>query len=274
MTVQTFEFDEVGAWSELKLEILSAYGSAYTKAFARYSYIKKFYIDGFCGAGVHISKTTKNQIEGSPARALKVNPPFDRFYFIDIDGAKTDYLKQTCGDRQDVEIHTEDSVAYLKTLLPTIRWQDYKRALCLLDPYGLHLDWEVMRLAGQSGAVDMFLNFPVMDMNPNAIWRDPKNAPTDGIERMTRFWGDDSWRKVAYADDPPDLFGHTRKVKQGNDAIVQGFQKRLKKVAGFQYVPEPLPMRNKMNAVVYYLFFASAKPVAENIIKDVFSKHR
>jgi hypothetical protein len=31
-------------------------------------------------------------------------------------------------------------------------------------------------------------------------------------------------------------------------------------------------MRNKMNAVVYYLFFASQKPVAEKIITDIFSK--
>ena len=57
-------------------------------------------------------------------------------------------------------------------------------------------------------------------------------------------------------------------------AIVRGFQKRLKNVAGFQYVPDPLPMKNKKRAVVYYLFFASAKPVAENIIKDIFAKHR
>lgn len=275
MAVQSFEFDEVGEWSELKLEILSAYGSAYTKAFAKHSYLKKYYIDGFCGAGVHISKATKNQIEGSPARALRVEPPFDRFYFIDIDGAKTDYLAQTCTGRNDVEIHTGDSVTYLKQLLPTIRYQDYKRALCLLDPYGLHLDWEVMRLAGQSGAVDMFLNFPVMDMNRNAIWHDPSNVPKDGVERMTRFWGDESWREVAYADDPQtDMFGDSGKIKQSNDAIVRGFQKRLQNIAGFQYVPEPMPMRNTRNAVVYYLFFASAKPVAENIIKEIFAKHR
>jgi len=48
----------------------------------------------------------------------------------------------------------------------------------------------------------------------------------------------------------------------------------LKKVAGFSFVPEPLPMRNSNNAVVYYLFLASAKPVAEKIIEEIFSKYR
>jgi len=49
--------------------------------------------------------------------------------------------------------------------------------------------------------------------------------------------------------------------------------KAAEKVAGFQYVIEPLPMRNKMNAVVYDLFFASAKPVADKIVTDIFSNY-
>jgi hypothetical protein len=32
-------------------------------------------------------------------------------------------------------------------------------------------------------------------------------------------------------------------------------------------------MRNSTNAVVYYLFFASQKPVAERIISDIFSRY-
>jgi hypothetical protein len=63
-------------------------------------------------------------------------------------------------------------------------------------------------------------------------------------------------------------------VKQGNDEIVGAFRQRLKKVAGFKFVPEPLPMKNSTNAVVYYLFFASQKPVAEKIISDIFGKYR
>jgi three-Cys-motif partner protein len=54
-------------------------------------------------------------------------------------------------------------------VFPPIRFENFNRALCLLDPYGLHLDWQVMLQAGKSRAVDMFLNFPVMDMNRNAI---------------------------------------------------------------------------------------------------------
>lgn len=276
MTAASFKFDEIGYWSELKLEIVEKYGSAYTKAFANQKGLKKFYIDAFSGAGVHVSKRTGGQVEGSPARALKVSPPFDHFYFIDLDKDKTKHLETLCVDRSDVTIHTGDSTQYLKQqLLPTIKYENFNRALCLLDPYGLHLDWEVMLQAGQSRAVDMFLNFPVMDMNRNAIWKNIGHAPKDGIERMTRFWGDDSWKQMAYKGSPQhNLFSGPDIIKQSNDAIVAGFRERLQKVAGFSVVPEPLPMKNSNTAVVYYLFFASQKPVAKKIIDDIFAKYR
>jgi len=274
MTDAPFKFDEIGNWSELKLEIVGKYGAAYAKILGATRF-KKFYIDGFSGGGVHISRQTGQQIEGSPARALQISPPFDRYYFIDLNPQKTKYLQKLCDGRNDVLIHTGDCNAYLTTqLLPTIQYEDYKRALCLLDPYRLDLDWEVMLQAGQSKAIDMFLNFPVMDMNRNAMWRTPEKAPQDGIERMNRFWGDESWREAAYAESDQGNFFGRELVKQDNDAIVKAFQKRLKTVAGFEFVPDPLPMRNSNNAVVYYLFFASQAPIAKKIITDIFKKYR
>jgi three-Cys-motif partner protein len=275
VTQSPFEFDEIGVWSELKLEIVQKYGSAYTKTFKKSTGLKKYYVDGFSGAGVHRSKRTGAPIEGSPTRALKVSPPFDEYYFIDLNPEKTDYLRSTCGNRSNVHIRTGDCTEILtKELLPKIQYKNFNRALCLLDPYGLHLDWEVMQQAGQSGAVDLFLNFPVMDMNRNAIWKHPDKVPVGGVERMTKFWGDESWKQAAYVESRQrGLFG-TEIVKQGNEEIVAAFRERLKKVAGFGFVPEPLPMRNSTNAVVYYLFLASQKSVAEKIIDDVFSKYR
>jgi three-Cys-motif partner protein len=206
---------------------------------------------------------------------LNTLPPFDGYHFIDLNPAKTKYLLSIVSKKPTVEIHTGDANRILTTeLLPTIQYKERKRALCLIDPYGLHLDWEVIRQAGQSEAIDMFLNFPVMDMNRNAIWKDAAKAPPEGVERMTKFWGDDSWKAAAYAEDRQgNLFGKEI-VKQDNGAIVAAFRQRLKSVGGFKYVADPLPMKNKKNAVVYYLFFASQKTTAARIIGDIFSKYR
>jgi len=275
VTRDSFEFDEIGVWSELKLEIVEKYGSAYTRAFKKKPSLKKYYIDGFSGPGAHVSRRDRVMVEGSPARALKVSPPFDGYYFIDLNPGKTDYLRSICGNRDDVQIFTGDCTEVLtKQLLPKIQYNNYNRALCLLDPYALHLEWEVMLQAGQSKAVDMFLNFPVMDMNRNAIWKDPDKVPPSGLERMNKFWGDDSWKQAAYAESPQGGLFRREMVKQSNLQIVTAFRKRLKEVAGFGFVPEPLPMKNSSNAIVYYLFLASQKSVAERIITDIFKKYR
>jgi three-Cys-motif partner protein len=275
MTRSFFDFDEIGVWSELKLEIIQQYGSAYTKAFNKSPRLKKYYIDGFCGAGRHVSKRDRALVEGSPARALNISPPFDGYYFIDLNPEKTDYLRSLCGDRSDVHISTGDcNEILMNQVLPKIQFSNYTRALCLLDPYGLHLDWDVMSRAGRSKAVDLVLNFPVMDMNRNAIWKDTEKAPAAGIKRMTKFWGDKSWKQAAYAQSAQGSFFGPEIVKQDNEKIVAAFRKRLRDVAGFSFVPEPLPMKNSTNAVVYYLFFASQKPLAEKIITDIFRKYK
>ncbi len=54
-TVSSVQFDEIGLWSELKLEIVEKYGAAYTTALSNARKLKKWYIDGYSGAGVHVS---------------------------------------------------------------------------------------------------------------------------------------------------------------------------------------------------------------------------
>jgi hypothetical protein len=67
-----FEFDEIGYWSELKLEIVEKYGSAYTRTFANFPNLKKYYIEGFSGAGVHVSKTTGDPVDGGLSRCPRL----------------------------------------------------------------------------------------------------------------------------------------------------------------------------------------------------------
>lgn len=272
-----FQPDEIGYWSELKLEIVEKYGQGYTTAFNKLgSKLKKYYVDGFSGGGVHLSKRSGGQVEGSPARALKITPPFDRFYFIDMDANKTAYLERVRAGRTNVEIHTGDTNPYLKRLLPTIKYQDYKRALCLLDPYGLDLDWEVIHIAGQLNTIDMFLNFPIMDINRNVLRHDRNKVAPNDIDRMDRFWGDNSWDAAAFVETgQTSMFDfEPERAKQDNNAIVAAFRERLRKVAGFKCVPVPLPMINKNNAVVYYLFFASSNDTGLKIIESIFAKYR
>lgn len=267
-------FDTIGYWSEVKLDIVKEYAAAYSKIMtAQKVPFRHFYIDAFAGAGVNISKRSGEFVLGSPLNALLVVPPFSAYYLIDIDGRKIEFLLDNIKDYNNVSVYQGDcNILLLEQIFPLVKFEDYCRALCLLDPYGLHLNWEVMETAGKLGTIEMFLNFPSLDMNRNALWRNPDAADPDQVARMDRFWGDNSWRKAVY--DTRNLFEFENKIDDANAAVVKAFQNRLKKVAGFSYVPEPIPMRNSIGATVYYLFFASQKPAAAEIVKDIFNKYR
>jgi three-Cys-motif partner protein len=191
-----------------------------------------------------------------------------------MDGDKVENLRRLAGNRTDVNIYRGDcNHVLLDEVFPKVRWEDYRRGLCLLDPYGLDLRWDVIREAGRLKTIDLFLNFPIMDANRNVLWRDPLGVSPEQASRLTSFWGDESWRTDIYRPSPQlGLFGESVE-KVDNVAIAEAFRRRLRDVAGFGNVPSPLPMRNTQGAVVYYLFFASQKAVANDIVEQIFKKY-
>jgi three-Cys-motif partner protein len=268
------KYEEIGYWSEIKLDIVKKYAAAYSRILAAQKSLslQYIYIDAFAGAGMHLSKSTGEYVQGSPLNALLIKPPFKEYHLIDWDSKKVDSLKNLTAEYANVTIYAGDcNKLLLEKVFPRAKYEDYKRALCLLDPYGLHLNWDVMLTAGRMKSIEIFLNFPVMDMNMNVLWSDPSKVDPDQAARMTAFWGDESWRKAAY-NTTGNLFGWEEKTD--NESVAGAFRQRLNKVAGFSYVPEPIPMRNTKGAVVYYLFFASQNKTGEAIVTDIFNKYR
>ena len=271
------KLDEIGYWSEIKHDIIKRYATEYSKIMANQTVIKEHvYIDAFSGAGEHISKTTGELVAGSPVHALHIEPPFKHYYFIDLDEAKTSYLTRLVGQRENVTIHSGDcNVILMKEVFPMVKWEDRKRALCLLDPYGLHLDWKVLEKAGYMRSVEIFLNFPLHDINRNVVRKNPKDLKQSTIERMDRFWGDRSWYDLLYGQDP-DLFNGDRehKVASADPVLTRAYRERLRTKAGFVYVPEPVLMRNKKRGMLYYLFFASHNETGRKIVQYIFDMYR
>jgi three-Cys-motif partner protein len=265
------KIDEIGYWSEIKLSILEKYARPYNQILLSHQ-LHPIYIDGFAGAGHHKAKGSDRIIEGSPTRALAVDPPFDFLHFVDSDGDRAAQLKKLSADRSNVSVyHGDCNEVLVNQVFPTINFAARQRALCILDPYGLHLNWETIRMAGQSNVIEIFLNFPVMDMNRNVLWHNSERVSVLHRERMTRFWGDQSWESTAYQT-TQGLF-EPMQEKATNEQVAEAFRVRLKKVAGFKYVPKPMPMRNSTGAVVYFLFFAAQQQTADKIVKDIFAKY-
>lgn len=270
------KFDKISQWSEIKLDIINQYAVSYMDIMKQHKF-KTHYIDGFSGAGIHCGKNSGDVVAGSPLRVLDIQKSFDTYKFVDLNGDKADYLREICRKQfpsRNATTVTGDCNDVLMQILPKFSWENYDRLFCLLDPYGLHLNWEVIARMGAMGIVDLILHFPIMDINRNAIWKDPSKVPQDGIDRMNAFWGDSSWREVAYEESKQrSMFDDSPKEKRSNKNISHAFKRRLQEHGKFQFVPEPMPLKNSKNAVIYYLFFASQNETANKIATYLFEKY-
>lgn len=274
MKTKQFQYDEIGYWSEVKLHIVREYAVAYSKILDAQPAIKRYlYVDAFAGAGKHISKRTGEFIAGSPLNALLVQPLFREIHLVDLHGGKAGELRKLIGQRRDVFVYEEDANKVLvERIFPRCRYEDFSRGLCLLDPYALNVHWNVLQTAGHMKTIEIFFNFMIMDANMNVLWRNPRRVQPTQASRMDAVWGDRSWREAAYRKEP-GLFEEIEE-KGSNEQVAQAFRKRLKDVAGFAYVPEPMPMRNDQGGIVYYLFFASPNKTGARIVEDIFKKYR
>jgi three-Cys-motif partner protein len=273
-TGNKMNLDEIGPWSEIKLDILRDYAAPYS-AILKSNGFHHGYIDAFSGPGLHIRKAGGEEILGSPLVALGVAPPFDEYHFIDLDGEKVAFLRSQVGSRPGVTFYNADSnQVMLESVLPRFSYAKRTRALCVLDPYALTLNWEVVRAAGSSEAVEVFINFPVHQMNRNCKRDNISKILPGELEAMDRFWGDRSWHAAMFRPSAQqNLFGDEDMDKTENLDLVNAYCKRLNEVAGFGFVADPLPMRNSRNAIVYYLIFAGPNKTGWKIVQDIYRKY-
>lgn len=273
------EPEAIGLWTEIKLQIIREYAAAYTTILKEKEWCRGYgYIDAFSGPGEFVSKEDRDRIIlGSPINALNIEHKFTEYHFIDIDRSKLDHLQNLIAGRPErkvIHLHPGDANQILRQkIIPSFQYDLFKRALCILDPYGLDIEWQTIEAIGKTKTMDVFLNFPLMDINRNAALKILEASnPEEGM-RLTKIWGDNSWKDLAYVEQH-DLFSAPVLIKkgEGNEILKRGFQERLTKVAEFSFVPEPILMRNRVGGHLYFLFFASHQPVAKNIAKDILRK--
>jgi three-Cys-motif partner protein len=273
------ELEAIGIWSEIKLQIIREYAAAYTTILKEQSWCRGYaYIDAFAGGGQFVSKEDQERlIPGSPMNALNVPNKFTEYHFIDIEQSKIDRLIELTTERPEKKyFYTGDANQGLrKKILPKFSYSSFKRALCILDPYGVDIEWTTIASLAPIKTIDVFINFPLMDINRNAALKKLETADPQRGARLTKIWGDESWKELTYVEQG-QLFNAPVLIKKihGNKTLKQGFRERLEYKAGFSCVPEPILMRNTVGGPLYFLFFASQKQVAQNIAHHIFENYR
>jgi three-Cys-motif partner protein len=166
-----------GDWTTRKLEILARYLGDYRTALKNQKF-KVAYIDAFAGTGYRTPQATdksassflfadlaaaepQSLLDGSARLALQVQPPFDRYVFIERDRDRCEGLESLRSTFPDlapsIDIRPGDANQVIQEMC-ALDWRRH-RAVLFLDPYGMEVEWETIEAIARTKAIDMWLLF-------------------------------------------------------------------------------------------------------------------
>ena len=269
-----------GPWTEEKLHILEQYLLAYGKVMKEQYSFTTHYVDAFAGTGSRLSTGERSQQQslplfedaddsndavsyhrGSAQVALEVDPPFDRYVFVDANpefAAELNNLRTQFPQRA-IRIANEEANSFL------VRWSQQlvssDRAVVFLDPYGMSVNWSTMEALAATQKVDLWILFP-LGVAVNRLLTKRQLPPKPWADALTRFFGNRDWKSRFYRPNvQQSLFADESALTKDTDfeAIGDYFVERLRDVF-VEVSPEYKTLRNSRNSPLYLLCFAASNP--------------
>ena len=283
-----------GDWTAEKLERVRKYLVAYAKIMRSQGF-RFAYIDAFAGTGYNKPRAKKEGdallfpeladaeaagfLDGSARIALKVEPRFTKYIFIEKDPKRFNELGKLKDEfpalASDIVLINADANAYLRDICENRKWTK-NRAVLFLDPFGMQVTWDTMKAIAKTKAIDLWILFP-LGIGVNRLLRRDAKIPDAWQRRLDDFFGTPDWQGAFYETKTEEgLFGSeatTQKVASF-DSIARFFVERLKSI--FPGVAKnPLALLNSANTPLYLLCFAAsnergaktAVKIAQDILK-------
>lgn len=282
-----------GEWTEKKLKSVERYLQAYVTALKKQSF-ELHYIDAFAGTGYRevLDTTSADQFpigdmvindtcqfhEGSAIRALKIKPPFNRYWFVEKDPVRCRELKRLAKRFPEladhISIENGDANQWIREFCRS-KWIK-RRAVLFLDPFGMQVEWATIQSIAKTEGIDLWYLFP-LGAGVNRLL--PKNGviPEGWRKRLNLVYGTNAWESAFYKrSDQLCLFGseYGKLVKCGDFQTIADFTvERLKEI--FPAVaPNPMLLYNSHNCPLYLLCFAASNPgrggqIAVNIASHI-----
>jgi three-Cys-motif partner protein len=290
-----------GDWTTQKLRVLAKYLESYTTALKNKPTpdrpFRKAFIDAFAGTGYRSSTRdslaqdvqdelfpelaavdSQRLLDGSARLALEIDPPFDKYIFIEKNATRCQQLaqlKDAFPARADaIVVRLGDANSEIQKICQSKNWSSH-RAVLFLDPYGMQVDWKTIEAVAATKAIDLWLLFP-LGIGVNRLLTKSGAIPAPWRHRLTALLGTEDWYEEFYKVETTsaDLLGDTgaRVIKASMDVIGGYFLARLRTVFS-GVVDQPGVLRNSSNNPLYLLCFAvgnaRAKPIAIRIAKHL-----
>ena len=260
------------------------------------------YFDGFAGSGSRSEKEkTKEQdyacevfgpefldgreldvYQGAAERVVRLEETmrgFDFYYFIDKFEENLTRLELKLANYPTkglCQFRVGDANEQALQLGNALKKDSRLKCLCLLDPFGMTLDWKTIEaLSGKS--IDLWILLPTGVIVNRLLKTNGDFLHLDTLQ--THFgMGEDELRAWFYEKkQQTDLFGQQMEWFQKKDNPIQRIAELYIERLGelFPYVtPEPLVMRNKNNVPIYHFVCASFNQTAVKIAQQIITKRQ
>lgn len=276
-----------GVWTEIKLKALTEYLDFYQNALKNQDF-ETWYIDAFAGTGDRHAELQQGGIfvgqpiehverilDGSARKALKINPPFNHYWFTEQHRGRAAVLRALNDEYpHEISVQTGEANAELCSLFASPSWSrspssGRQRGVVFLDPYGMSVDWMTLEVLAATKRVDVWYLFPRKAV-VQQLARDIRGVDEGKREKLAQIFGCDDWEDEFYQSRPAQtsLFDpHPSETKDriATPAQISAFaRKRLRDL--FCYVSDPLPLI--VNGSDFFeLYCLSNNPPAISLIK-------
>ena len=252
-----------GDHTELKLDVLGSYLNFYCNALKNQRF-ETWYIDGFAGTGFRQQTQMtggifenapialqENTLLGSASIALNVEPPFDHYRFVEAHGPRRAALQGLCDANPTKEclVQGGDANECIRRILNEPPWSQHRddwkqRAVVFLDPYGMGVKWQTLKVLAESERADVWYLFNVKAVNQQMA-RDSERIDSSKFLALQEQFGTDDWQAAFYRSMPDQggLFEAARpsSTKVATPEQISHFM-RARLSTLFRYVSEPLPL--------------------------------
>ncbi|WP_440712092.1 three-Cys-motif partner protein TcmP [Gordonia sp. FQ] len=263
-----------GPWSRIKLEALSDYLSAFTRA--SQSAHRSLYLDLFAGAKDNFERGTGNVIRGSGQRALSTQPPFSKVVLCELQPRTAAELKADLESEfpgREPEVLPGDCNVTMPDYLDRLdrRWRR-GAVFAMVDQYAAEVRWETLQYLAnwrqneRGFRVELWLYFGHA-LLPRGLGVRQTEPDPEFAERVDRMFGTRQWRELWHArrDEVID-------AEQFRAELVNLMRWRLENELGYG-VTIPLEFTNSSGTPIYTVIFATANETGAKVMGDVFAKH-
>jgi three-Cys-motif partner protein len=260
-----------GFWTEQKMAMLADYLPRFTTASSQRAKTT-IYLDLFSGDVRNLSRSTGEEISGSPKVALDALPRFGKVVLFDLPAHAVPLeqeLRRDYPDR-DITVWPGDCNETLDAALAALAEVCWAPTFAFVDQYAAEIRWETLEKLASFKKKSKFKTELWMLFAHSMLPRGLASEDTVAVERFTSridaMFGTQQWQE-AYEDKKAGLLGPADLRAEFSNLM----RWRLETVLGYAQT-HSFEMRNTTGQAIYTMIFATDNDAGNRIMSHIYKQ--